>query len=56
LETIEEAMPEMWSEAMKNAWGDAHDQLANAIKAEMKEAHDQHANANLISNFKLNIV
>ncbi|GAU35951.1 hypothetical protein TSUD_147360 [Trifolium subterraneum] len=44
LETIEEAVPEMWSEAMKNAWGEAHDQLANAIKVEIKEAHDQHAN------------
>jgi hypothetical protein len=27
----------MWSAAMKNAWGEAHDQLANAIKAEMKK-------------------
>ncbi|GAU15715.1 hypothetical protein TSUD_89390 [Trifolium subterraneum] len=52
LETIEEAVPEMWSEAMKNAWGEAHDQLANAIKAEMKEAHDQHAN--LIINMEEN--
>jgi len=52
LETIEEAIPEMWSLAMKNAWAEAHDQLANAIKAEMKEAHDQLDNANLISNFK----
>ncbi|RDX94853.1 Non-symbiotic hemoglobin 1, partial [Mucuna pruriens] len=36
LETIKEAVPEMWSEAMKNAWEEAHDQLADAIKAEMK--------------------
>ncbi|XP_058758073.1 non-symbiotic hemoglobin 0-like isoform X2 [Vicia villosa] len=38
LETIQEAVPEMWSEAMKNAWGEAHDQLAKAIIAEMKKA------------------
>jgi hemoglobin-like flavoprotein len=45
LETIKEAVPEMWSPAMENAWGEAHDQLANAIKAEMKKAdHDQQAN------------
>ncbi|CAJ2679169.1 unnamed protein product [Trifolium pratense] len=49
LETIEEAVPEMWSAAMRNAWGEAHYQLANAIKAEMKDAHDQHSNANLIT-------
>jgi hypothetical protein len=49
-------MLEMWPADMKNAWAEAHDQLVNAIKAEMKEARDQHANANLTSNFKLNIV
>ncbi|KAI8554355.1 hypothetical protein RHMOL_Rhmol05G0092500 [Rhododendron molle] len=36
LETIKEAVPEMWSPEMKNAWGEAFDQLAAAIKAEMK--------------------
>ncbi|KAJ3703446.1 hypothetical protein LUZ61_007151 [Rhynchospora tenuis] len=35
-ETIKEAVPEMWSEEMKNAWGIAYDQLVLAIKAEMK--------------------
>ncbi|KAM7253465.1 hypothetical protein ACFE04_021619 [Oxalis oulophora] len=36
LETIKEAIPEMWSENMKNAWGEAYDQLVAAIKQEMK--------------------
>ncbi|KAJ1410431.1 Leghemeoglobin, iron-binding site [Sesbania bispinosa] len=36
LETIKEAVPEMWSPAMKNAWGEAYDQLVGAIKSEMK--------------------
>ncbi|XP_045819674.1 non-symbiotic hemoglobin 1 [Trifolium pratense] len=36
LETIKEAVPEMWSPEMKNAWGEAYDQLVNAIKSEMK--------------------
>jgi len=36
LETIKEAIPEMWSPEMKNAWGEAYDQLAAAIKTEMK--------------------
>lgn len=36
LETVKEAVPEMWSEAMKNAWEEAHDQLADAIISEMK--------------------
>ncbi|XVE67419.1 hypothetical protein DITRI_Ditri08aG0159300 [Diplodiscus trichospermus] len=35
LETIKEAVPEMWSPEMKNAWGEAYDQLAAAIKNEM---------------------
>ncbi|KAK3034472.1 hypothetical protein RJ639_033328, partial [Escallonia herrerae] len=26
-----------WSEEMKSAWGEAYDQLASAIKVEMKE-------------------
>ncbi|KAL9296452.1 hypothetical protein ACSQ67_022348 [Phaseolus vulgaris] len=36
LETIKEAVPEMWSPEMKNAWEEAHDQLADAIISEMK--------------------
>ncbi|XP_072991934.1 anaerobic nitrite reductase Glb1-1-like [Typha latifolia] len=36
LETIKEAVPEMWSPEMKNAWGVAYDQLVAAIKEEMK--------------------
>ncbi|XP_061359418.1 hemoglobin-2 [Gastrolobium bilobum] len=36
LETIKEAVPEMWSPEMKNAWGEAYDQLVAAIKSEMK--------------------
>ncbi|OAY25478.1 non-symbiotic hemoglobin 1 [Manihot esculenta] len=35
LETIKEAVPEMWSPEMKNAWAEAYDQLAAAIKLEM---------------------
>ncbi|KAM3360680.1 hemoglobin-2 [Capsicum galapagoense] len=35
-ETIKEAAPEMWSVDMKNAWGEAFDQLVSAIKTEMK--------------------
>ncbi|KAL2537558.1 Non-symbiotic hemoglobin 1 [Forsythia ovata] len=37
LETIKEAIPEMWSQEMKMAWGEAYDQLAAAIKAEMRQ-------------------
>lgn len=37
LETIKEAIPEMWSPEMKMAWGEAYDQLAAAIKAEMRQ-------------------
>ncbi|XP_038705940.1 hemoglobin-2-like isoform X2 [Tripterygium wilfordii] len=36
LETIKEAIPEMWSAEMKNAWAEAYDQLVAAIKSEMK--------------------
>ncbi|KAF9675973.1 hypothetical protein SADUNF_Sadunf09G0089800 [Salix dunnii] len=36
LETIKEAVPEMWSPEMKEAWGQAYDQLVAAIKTEMK--------------------
>ncbi|CAA7058579.1 unnamed protein product [Microthlaspi erraticum] len=35
LETIKEAVPEMWSPEMKSAWGQAYDHLVAAIKAEM---------------------
>ncbi|KAK9287018.1 hypothetical protein L1049_015426 [Liquidambar formosana] len=36
LETIKEAVPEMWSPEMKSAWGEAYDQLVAAIMKEMK--------------------
>ncbi|KAL9240225.1 hypothetical protein vseg_014470 [Gypsophila vaccaria] len=36
LKTIEEAVGDKWTEEMKCAWGAAYDQLAAAIKAEMK--------------------
>ncbi|KAF2305876.1 hypothetical protein GH714_008539 [Hevea brasiliensis] len=36
LETIKEAVPELWSPEMKIAWGEAYDQLVAAIKTEMK--------------------
>ncbi|GAY51890.1 hypothetical protein CUMW_137770 [Citrus unshiu] len=36
LETIKEAVPEMWSPELNNAWAEAYDQLAAAIKTEMK--------------------
>lgn len=36
LETIKEAVPEMWSPEMKSAWAQAYDQLVVAIKSEMK--------------------
>ncbi|KAK9136422.1 hypothetical protein Syun_015752 [Stephania yunnanensis] len=32
LETIKEAIPDMWSQEMKNAWAEAYDQLVAAIK------------------------
>ncbi|KAK9126550.1 hypothetical protein Scep_015396 [Stephania cephalantha] len=37
LRTIKEAMGEQYSEEMEKAWSEAYDQLAAAIKAEMKE-------------------
>ncbi|OMO92189.1 Globin [Corchorus olitorius] len=40
LETIKEAVPEMWSVEMKNAWGEAYDRLVAAIKIEMKACSD----------------
>lgn len=36
LETIKEAVPELWTPEMKIAWGEAYDQLVAAIKTEMK--------------------
>ncbi|KAJ4781158.1 Non-symbiotic hemoglobin [Rhynchospora pubera] len=36
LDTIKEAVPDIWSEEMKNAWSEAYDQVAVAIKEEMK--------------------
>jgi len=36
LRTVEEAVGEKWNEETKCAWGTAYDQLAAAIKAEMK--------------------
>ncbi|XP_047311801.1 hemoglobin-2-like [Impatiens glandulifera] len=36
LETIKEAVPEIWSPELKAAWGTAYDELATAIKNEMK--------------------
>ncbi|XP_068654474.1 anaerobic nitrite reductase Glb1-1 [Aristolochia californica] len=36
LETIKEAVPDMWSPEMKNAWAEAYDQLVASIKKEMK--------------------
>ncbi|KAF3323481.1 Non-symbiotic hemoglobin [Carex littledalei] len=34
LKTIKEVVPEIWSEEMKNAWTEAFDQVAAAIKEE----------------------
>lgn len=36
LETIKDAVPDMWSLEMKTAWDEAYTQLAEAIKSEMK--------------------
>ncbi|MBA0729814.1 hypothetical protein Golax_025386, partial [Gossypium laxum] len=42
LRTIKEVIGEdKWNEEMNNAWGEAYDQLAEAIKAEMKNHHDE---------------
>ncbi|OVA19474.1 Globin [Macleaya cordata] len=38
MRTIKGAVGEKWSEEMGCAWGEAYDQLAAAIKAEMKQA------------------
>ncbi|RWR75872.1 Hemoglobin 1, GLB1,NSHB1,ATGLB1,HB1 [Cinnamomum micranthum f. kanehirae] len=39
LDTIKEAIPDMWSPEMKSAWGEAYDELVAAIKKEMKPAY-----------------
>ncbi|KAE9465361.1 hypothetical protein C3L33_02735, partial [Rhododendron williamsianum] len=39
LRTVREAVGGKWNEEMKGAWGEAYDQLAMAIKAEMMKAH-----------------
>lgn len=39
LETIKGAVPEMWSEEMKSAWGEAYNELVAAIKSEMKPSN-----------------
>ncbi|KAH7664968.1 Leghemoglobin protein [Dioscorea alata] len=36
LETIKEAVADIWCPEMKSAWGEAYDQLVAAIKVEMK--------------------
>ncbi|XP_010941916.1 anaerobic nitrite reductase NSHB1 [Elaeis guineensis] len=36
LDTIKDAVPDMWCPEMKTAWGQAYDHLGAAIKAEMK--------------------
>ncbi|GAB4836341.1 Non-symbiotic hemoglobin 2 [Ancistrocladus abbreviatus] len=46
LRTVEEAVGEKWSEEMKNAWGEAYDQLAAAIQVEMKEEAAAHLTTN----------
>lgn len=45
LDTIEGAVPEMWTPEMKAAWEEAYDQLAAAIKEEMKLAASASASA-----------
>jgi hemoglobin-like flavoprotein len=36
LDTIRDAVPDRWTPEMKAAWEEAYDQLAAAIKEEMK--------------------
>lgn len=36
LRTVKEGVGEKWSEELNGAWAEAYDQLASAIKAEMK--------------------
>lgn len=38
LDTTRDAVPDMWTPEMKAAWEEAYDQLAAAIKEEMKNA------------------
>ncbi|CAN6354656.1 unnamed protein product [Urochloa humidicola] len=38
LDSIRDAVPDMWTPEMKAAWEEAYDQLAAAIKEEMKNA------------------
>jgi hemoglobin-like flavoprotein len=38
LDTIRDAVPDMWTPEMKAAWEEAYDQLAAVIKEEMKNA------------------
>ncbi|KAL6498058.1 hypothetical protein OROGR_028455 [Orobanche gracilis] len=51
VDTVKEAVPDLWSPELETAWGIAHDQLATAIIAEMKPGdclgnpHDQLATA-----------
>jgi hemoglobin-like flavoprotein len=35
LKTIKERLPELWSTELNQAWADAYDALAGAIKMEM---------------------
>lgn len=35
LYAVEMGVPELWSPKLKSAWGDAYDQIADAVKAEM---------------------
>jgi len=35
LYAVEMGVPELWSPELKSAWGDAYDQIAEAVKAEM---------------------
>ncbi|CAK9153405.1 unnamed protein product, partial [Ilex paraguariensis] len=41
LTTVKEAVREKWSEEMNGAWSEAYDQMAAAIKAEMKKISAQ---------------
>ncbi|KAF2318441.1 hypothetical protein GH714_007666 [Hevea brasiliensis] len=40
IRTVKEAVGDKWSEDMGSAWGEAYDQLAAAIKVEMKQEPD----------------
>lgn len=45
LRTVEKAMDEKYNEEMKDAWSEAYDQLAAAIKTEMKKVAASASNA-----------